>query len=104
MRYLPDIVHWSGSAVRLDGDYIWIGLMRQPEGAAYGGGLLRYDTKTRAVRKFAVTDFVHTIDRLGDAIYCGTSNGVYVIRGDTVTQLRFEPDATGKTTMISSRR
>ncbi len=104
MRYLPEIVNWSGSAIRLDGDFIWIGLMRQPEGSAYGGGLLRYDTKTGAVKHYAVTDYVHTIDRVGDAIYCGTSNGIYVIRGETITQLRFEPDASGKTTMISSRR
>jgi len=104
MRYLPEIAHWSGSAIRIDGDSIWIGLMRQPEGAAYGGGLLRYDTKTGAVTKYPVSDFISTIDRLGDAIYCGTSNGVYVIRGDAVTQLRFEPDASGKTVMISSRK
>jgi hypothetical protein len=104
MRYLPEITHWSGSAIRLDGDSIWIGLMRQPEGAAYGGGLLRYDTKTGAATKYPVTDFISTIDRLGDAIYCGTSNGIYVIRGGAIIQLRFEPDTNSKIVMVSSRR
>ena len=104
MRYLPEITHWSGSAIRLDGDAIWIGLMRQPEGAAYGGGLLRYDAKTGTVTKYAVSDYIYTIHRLADAIYCGTSNGIYVIRGGAITQLRFEPDANGTTVMVSSRK
>ncbi len=85
MRYLPDIAAWSGSAMRLDGDDLWIGLMRQPEGAAFSGGLLRYNLKSGAVAKFEIPDYIHTIDRAGDAIYCGTSNGLYVVRDGAVT-------------------
>ena len=33
MRYLPEIAPWSGSAMLLDGDDLWFGLMRRPEGA-----------------------------------------------------------------------
>jgi hypothetical protein len=102
MRYLPEIVPWSGSAMRLDGDDLWIGLMRQPEGAAFGGGLLRYNVKTGAVTTYKIPDYIYTIDRLGDAIYCGTSNGIYSIRGADVRQMRFEPDATGKVVMTYS--
>jgi hypothetical protein len=43
MRYLPEIAAWSGSAISLDGEGLWIGLMRQPEGAAFSGGLLHYN-------------------------------------------------------------
>jgi hypothetical protein len=46
MRYLPGIVAWSGSAMRFDGDDLWIGLMQQPKGAAFSGGLLRYNLRT----------------------------------------------------------
>lgn len=102
LHYFPEIAAWSGSALRLDGEDLWIGLMRQPEGAAYGGGLLRYNRKTGAVAKFPIPDVVNTIDRAGDAIYCGTSNGLYWIRGGAIRHLFFEPDARGKLTAISA--
>jgi hypothetical protein len=96
MRYLPEIAPWSGSAIRFDGENLWVGLMRQPEGAAYGGGLLRYNPRTGAAAKVKIPDYIYTIDRLGDTIYCGTANGLYLVRGGEVTQMRFEPDAAGK--------
>ena len=55
-------------------------------------------------KTYSVPDVVLTIDRLGDAIYCGTSNGVYRVRAGAVTHMRFEPDMTGKTTMVTSRK
>jgi hypothetical protein len=100
MRYLPEIAPWSGSAILLDDGDLWIGLMRRPEGNDYGAGLLRYNTATGAPTKYAVADYIHTIDRLGDTIYCGTSHGLYTVRGNQVTQLRFEPDDTGKLIMV----
>jgi hypothetical protein len=100
MRYLPEIVKWSGSAMRLDGDDLWIGLVRHPEGADISGGLLRYDTKTGATRKYDIPDVIHTIDRLGDGLYVGTSHGLYVLRGDWLTHLCFEPDERGKLVMV----
>jgi len=104
MRYLPEIAQWSGSAIRRDGDDLWIGLMRQPEGAAYSGGLLRYNPKTGSVAKYDIPDYIFTIDRLGDAIYCGTSNGLYIVRGAPVTQMRFEPDVAGRLVAVSAGR
>jgi hypothetical protein len=101
MRYLPEIAPWSGSAIRLDGDSLWIGLKRQPEGAVIGGGLLRYTIATGKAQVFAVPDVVFTIDRVGDALYCGTSHGLYMVRGDRITQLRFEPDESGQLVMIA---
>lgn len=100
MRYLPQIAPWSGSAIMLDGDDLWIGLKRRPEGADLGGGLLRYNIRTGAVQTFAIPDVIFTIDRGGDAVYCGTSHGLYLVRGGQVTQLRFEPDETGQLAMI----
>ena len=39
MRHLPEIAPWSGSAILLDGEDLWVGLMRRPEGADIGAGL-----------------------------------------------------------------
>ena len=60
MRYLPEIAPWSGSAILLDGDDLWIGLKHRPEGADIGGGLLRYNMRTGAVKTFAIPDVIFT--------------------------------------------
>ena len=101
MRHLPEITPWSGSAILLDGEDLWVGLMRRPEGANYGTGLLRYGTRSGAATKYPVPDLIYTLDRLGDKLYCGTSHGLYVLRGDKLTQLRFEPDEKGNLVMVS---
>ena len=100
MRYLPEIAPWSGSAILLDGDDLWIGLKRRPEGADIGGGLLRYNMRTGAVKTFSIPDVIFTVDRAGDALYCGTSHGLYMLRGNRITQLRFEPNESGQLVMI----
>jgi hypothetical protein len=85
----------------MDGPELWVGLMRRPEGSDYGGGLLKYDTRSGAVTKYPVNDYIHTLDRMGDTLYCGTSHGLYTIREGKITQLRFEPDENGKLVMIT---
>jgi hypothetical protein len=100
MQYLPDIVHWSASALILDGNDLWIGLKQRPEGADAGKGLLRYNIQSGAVQTFPIPDVIFTLNFAGDALYCGTSHGIYMLRADQLTQLRFEPDTTGKLTMI----
>lgn len=103
MRYLLEIAPWSGSAMLLDGDDLWIGLMRRPEGANYGAGLLRYNTRTGATKLYKIPDLIYTIDRLGNTLYCGTSHGLYTIRGEKVLQLRFEPDVNRNRTLMVVR-
>jgi hypothetical protein len=100
LQYLPEIVHWSASAILLDGNDLWIGLKQRPEGADIGKGLLRYNIQSGAVQTFPIPDVIFTLNFGGDALYCGTSHGLYMLRSDQLTQLRFEPDATGELTMI----
>lgn len=104
MRWLPEIAAWSGSAIRWDNGTLWIGLMRQPEGAAFGGGLLRYNVATGVAAKVEIPDYIDTLDRVEDTIYCGTVDGLYTVTGSEITHLSFEPDATGKLVMITHRK
>ena len=100
MQYLPEVVHWSASAILLDGNDLWIGLKQRPEGADRGRGLLRYNIQSSAAQTFPVPDVIFTLNFAGDALYCGTSHGLYMLRADQLIQLRFEPDVNGKLTMI----
>lgn len=100
MEYLPEVIHWSASAMILDGNNLWIGLKQRPEGADIGKGLLRYNFQSGGIQSFPIPDVIYNLNFAGDALYCGTSHGLYMLRADHLTQLRFEPDATGKLTMI----
>jgi len=97
---LPEIGSLSGTAILADGDNIWLGLEGRPEAEGTNPALLRYNKSTGAVQKYAVNDIVYTINRVGETIYCGTSDGLYTIRSGAIHQYRFEPDASGKLTMV----
>jgi len=103
MRYLPQIAPWSGSALLLDSGSIWIGLMRQPEGAAYGGGVLRFDMQSGSARKYPVNDYVATITRDGSTLYFGTAHGVYVYDTDknSLAHVRVEPGLLGPLKVVT---
>jgi hypothetical protein len=102
MRYLPEISQWSASTLKIDGDDLWIGLMRRPEGSAYGGGVLRFNKKTGATRTYPIKDYVVSIERSGEAIYFGTSDSVYELdlATDEVAHIRVEPGPTGTPAVV----
>ncbi len=100
---VPQIAPWSGSALLLDSGSIWIGLMRQPEGAAYGGGVLRFDMQSGSARKYPVNDYVATITRDGSTLYFGTAHGVYVYDTDknSLAHVRVEPGLLGPLKVVT---
>ncbi|MFN0104263.1 MAG: hypothetical protein ACKV2U_19530 [Bryobacteraceae bacterium] len=103
MRYLPEIAPWAASVLALDGRFVWIGLMRQPEGSAYGAGVLRFDKETELVRKYPIDGYVSTIVRAGSALYFGTAYGVYTLDADErrLTHVRVEPGPEGPRRIVT---
>jgi hypothetical protein len=103
MRYLPEIAPWSASVLAGDSGSIWVGLMRQPEGAAYGGGVLRFDPHSGSARKYPISDYVTTIMRVGSALFFGTAHGVYVYQTETnsLTHVRVEPGSSSPLQVVT---
>jgi hypothetical protein len=77
--------------------------MRQPEGAVYGAGVLRFDKQTGSVRKYPINDYVATITRAGHGLYFGTAHGVYMYETDTnsLTHVRVEPGSSGPLEVVT---
>jgi hypothetical protein len=100
---IPEVVDWSVSNLLLEGDTLWAGLVRHPEGADQPGGLIRHDLKTGSTKRFQIDDVIYRIQRSGDGLYLVTSNGIYVLRGDRMTRHRVEPDFNGNTVLISEQ-
>jgi hypothetical protein len=86
------IADWSTSALLVEEDAIWAGMIRRPEGAVYSGGLLRFEPSTGKTEIYPIKDGIGRIVRWKDALYVGTSNGVYIVRGgQALTRYVFEP-------------
>ena len=92
----PDLVKWSVSALLVEGDTLWAGMMRRPEGAEYSGGLLRYNLATQQSTVIPVGEVIFSIVQAGGAVYLGTAEGWFVVRGANATHHVFEPTETGE--------
>jgi len=71
------LVDWSTSAILVEGDTVWLGLVNRPEGNASSGGLLKFRRSTQATTVYPVPDVIHRIRRVGSTLLLGTSNGLY---------------------------
>ena len=96
MFSIPELANWSVSALFVETDVVWAGLVTYPEGATRSGGLIRYNLSTRNVRRYDLPDSTLTMFRQNDAFFIGTSNGLYILRNNRLTRFRFEPDLNGK--------
>jgi hypothetical protein len=75
--YLPEIVNWSVSALRLVGPDVWVALAGRPEGAFYGGGVLRIHRETKSVRRYPIQGYISGIALFGQDLFFATDHGVY---------------------------
>jgi hypothetical protein len=100
---IQEVADWSVSNLLVEGDTLWAGLVRHPEGADRPGGLIHHDLKSGVTKKFPVDDVIYRIERWRDSLYLTTSNGIYVLKGDRWTRFRVEPDINGKSVIISEQ-
>ena len=96
MLSIPELAVWSVSALIVETDAVWAGLVTYPEGADRSGGLIRYDFTTSTVTRYEVPDIALTMLRQNSALFIGTSNGLYILRNSRLTRFRFEPNLDGR--------
>jgi hypothetical protein len=87
----PELVRWSVSAILVEENVVWAGLMRRPEGASFSGGLMRYDLSANRADVFPVEHVIRTIARGAGGLRLGSTEGVYTVRNGNLTHLVLEP-------------
>jgi|GEM_PF-2659581 len=98
---IPELAPWSVSALLLDDQILWIGLVGHPEGSDYSGGLLRHDLKIGGTRKYPIDDVVLRIKRWNGRTYLTTSGGAALLEEDRlIARYLSEPDANGKFVLL----
>ncbi|MCZ6753426.1 MAG: hypothetical protein O7E51_16565 [Acidobacteria bacterium] len=100
----PALAPWSSSAVAVAGDAVWVGLIRDPEGGDYSGGLLRYELATGSTQKYELKEIVLSILPFGPFgdVYVGTTNGIYVLHNGQFQRYVMEPDLSGEFRVIAA--
>ena len=98
----PALAAWSSSALLVEGDNVWVGLLRRPEGRAWSGGLLQYDLASDSTKQYEIKEAVLAIERWKDALYVGTSNGIYVLRNDQLQHFVIEPSRNGEFQIVTA--
>ena len=93
--YPPELADWSASAILVEDDAVWIGLVRHPEGADFSGGLLRFDPAGGHTRSYPFREIVFTMARDGGTLYLGASEGFAVLRRGRLRRYVFEPALDG---------
>jgi hypothetical protein len=91
---------WSASALLVEPDSIWIGLVNRPEGAENSGGLLRYDRTTMQTQLFPVKSVITAIIRHQGILHLGTDHGIYVMHDRGFTRFLLEPTLDGSSAII----
>ena len=93
--HIPEMVDWSTSALAVEGNTIWAGLVRYGEGAPEAGGLLRYDLASHKATVIRLPDAIDKILQVRTRIYCGTSRGFAIVEQDTARRFEFTPQLNG---------
>jgi hypothetical protein len=96
----PALIDWSASAVLVESDAIWIGMIGRGEGADRSGGLLRYDRAAGRTQVFGIGDPITSIVRHEGDLVIGTVYGLYVMRGAGFTRYLIEPSLSGVPELI----
>jgi hypothetical protein len=96
VRYLPGLADYSTSAIAVDGGVLWLGLVVYPEGAPRGAGVLRYDRRTGATRRYALPEVVTALLPWDGTVYAGTGDGLYRLRGERFVPLPLGFDPRGR--------
>lgn len=87
MLGIPALRRWSVSALSVERDAIWAGMVHRGESGVSGSGVLRYDRATKRTTTYRTPGVIHSIARTSDRIFIGTSQGPYMLSDGTVTRL-----------------
>jgi hypothetical protein len=93
--HIPEMASWSTSALLVEPDTIWVGLVHNGEGASSSGGLLRYDRSTHQASTIPLPDVIDKVVRIGKRLYCGTDGGFAIVDQDQARRFEFTPQLDG---------
>ena len=99
-----ELADYSVSAIRIEPDAVWMGIFQFGEYGGSPAGVLRYDRKTQAVRKYELPDAVYGLTVSGNRTLATTSSGIAVIDGDQVSRYFVDRTTDGRMRIAQAAR
>ena len=96
------VVDWSSSAILVEPDAVWIGLVRNTEGSGPSRGLVRWDRASGDTRRVAIASGITVIRRFGGRLYAGTRDGLFIVDGAKLTHVTLVPQRGGGLRAVTS--
>lgn len=97
----PALASWSASALLVEDDAVWAGLVRYPEGAPYSGGLVKLDKQTLSTQGYLIPDVITDIVRGQGELLVATANGIYCQRNGQLNRYTVEPGPGGRSRVLA---
>jgi hypothetical protein len=82
----PEVIDCAISAIRVEPDAVWISIFHAGEYGDSSAGVLRYDRKTHAVRKYDLPDDVNGFVASVNRLLAYTRLGIAIIEDDQTTR------------------
>ena len=95
----PEIVDYSVSAIHVNEDAVWMALVHNGEYGASSGGLLRFDRKSNAIRKFELPDIGLQFMNIGETLLLATNSEIVVILKGQITKYFIDKTTDGRFTI-----
>lgn len=100
----PEIVGSSVSALLVEDEEIWLGLVGYGTAGSSSDGLLQYSRFSGGVDQFDVDEVITQIKRWRGALYLATTNGLFVLQENYLTRYDFEPNLDRGTAIVPFKR
>lgn len=92
----PQVKDWSASALLVEPDAVWLGLVRHDEWRSFGGGLLRFDRVAQTATVIRLRETIGEIARLGNHLVMATEFGIAVYDGARLRRFFVDETTTGQ--------
>jgi hypothetical protein len=92
----PELAGWSVSAIDVEPNAVWMALAASGEYGGASGGLLRYDRRSGALRRFEFPDIGVRFIRAGGILLAATDFGIAVVEDNLVKRYFVDRTAGGR--------
>ena len=87
---------WSVSAMLVEPDAVWLGLVHNGEYGSTGGGVLRFDRHTQQVTHYELREIVHQFARIQGRLLMATDFGAAVLDGTSLGRFFVDQTSDGR--------
>ena len=100
----PELADYSVSAICIEPDAVWMGIVNSGEYGGSPAGVLRYDRMAQTVQRYELPDAVYGLTMSGNRTLVQTSSGMAVIDGEEIRRYFLDRTTDGRLRIAEATR